>query len=615
MCILIFCYIIKTVNNFLGEKIMTEGTISLIVIAAFLLVLVTGFLIGLGRGFNKSLVRILLMVASIVGAFFLTPVITNGIMNMNISGLGIHIGSDPEPIANLTELCRALLNQVPAIQDISGTEAFNTIMTVVPQMIGNIVMFILLFYIIRLVTLIIYWIIAGIAFSKKKTEDKNKHRLLGSLVGTIQNFLVFVVLLIPVYGSISLVAQVETIITQETESSTTATTLDEGENYSVLMTTTEEAENAVVTALAKVNEVVDVCKNTWVMKMLGGIKVDVLCEKVFDSLSTVEKDGEKYVLKDEISTVATLYVDYKDLSAAGFDITNDDSVKALKNIVNHCFNSKLTANLINEVVPLAVTEWNAGRPFAGINKPHIEGFDNVVTDLLEELATAARNNKLQSVLASSLDMAKSVMKAAQTMQEAAGNIDAETIGDLLNTLTEDPVLIEIAKTVVVDHIDEIVEQVFGEEDTNGYGAALSEVVDTIFSIDFDAEDAPEVAGEIAVVTEALEFVQSIGESGEAPDQETVNSLVETLNDSTVIFDMLTSTDEETGENNSKVAEVVRDAMAADPVVETQVKDYLKTAINELSAGEEATPEEEAALQARKEALAPAFGVDLDSLLP
>ncbi len=56
-------------------------------------------------------------------------------------------------------------------------------------------------------------------------------------------------------------------------------------------------------------------------------------------------------------------------------------------------------------------------------------------------------------------------------------------------------------------------------------------------------------------------------------------------------------------------------MAADPVVETQVKDYLKTAINELSAGEEATPEEEAALQARKEALAQAFGVDLDSLLP
>ena len=362
--------------------------------------------------------------------------------------------------------------------------------------------------------------------------------------------------------------------------------------------------------LAKVNEIVDVCKNTWVMKTLGAIKVDVLCDSVFTKLSTVEKDGEKYVLKDEVTSIAPLYKDYKNLMESGFDITNDDSIAAIKSMVNHCFASKLTANMINEVVPLAVDRWNAGQPFCGISKPHVEGFDTIITTMLNELATAANEGKLQSVIASSLDVAKSAMKAAKAMEEAAGSIasiDAETIGELLTELTSDPALMEIAEKVVVDNIDTITEQIFGEEDTNGYGAALKEVVETIFDGDYTEDNT--IADEIAVVEKALDVVQTIG-SDEELTQDDANELMQVLSDSNVIYDMLTSTDDSTGDNNSAVAEVIRNTIGDN----AEIKNVVADAINSLSAGEDPTAEELEALQAKKEALAAAFGVDI-SMLP
>lgn len=591
---------------------MTEGTIALIVIAAFLVILILGFLIGLARGFNKSLVRILLLAASIVGAFFLTPVVTGAVIEMDISGFGINIGG--ETMSNLGEVLRSLLNQVPAIQDISGTDAFAVIMNVVPQMIVNIVMFVVLFYLIRLVTLIIYWIIAGIAFSKKKTEGKNKHRLLGSLVGVIQNFLVFVVLLIPVYGSINLVATVETIVTQETESSssTAATTLTD-EHYSVLMAEDEEEtaeEDTIVTTLKKVNEVVDICKNTWVMKMLGTIKVDALCEGVFDKLSTVEKDGEKYVLKDEISNVATLYVDYKDIAEVGFDLTNEESVQAFKKLIKDCFNSKLTADLINEVIPKAIEKWNAGQNFAGIAKPTLGNYDSVLDSLFDELVIAANENKLQSKISSALDMAKSLMTAAKAMEEAS-DLDASTIGTLLTELTENEELMDLAKNIVVENLDTITTELFGDPeqggDEDGYGAALNEVINTIFDGEYTEENT--IAEEIAVVEKALDLVQTVGDPEKALTQDDADELMAALNNSTVIYDMLTKIEDpedSTSANNSDVAEVVRNTIGDN----AEVKGIVADAINNLTAGDDATPEELAELEARKEALAKAFGVTL-----
>ena len=76
---------------------MTTDIISTVIISLFLLILLAGFLFGLGRGFNKSLVRLLIVVAMLVATFFIVPIITEAVMTIDISGMGINISGKASP--------------------------------------------------------------------------------------------------------------------------------------------------------------------------------------------------------------------------------------------------------------------------------------------------------------------------------------------------------------------------------------------------------------------------------------------------------------------------------------------------------------------------------------
>ena len=105
---------------------MTPDMISLTIIGIFIFVLLVGFLVGLIRGLNKGLTRILLVVAMLVLSFFITPVITKAAMTIDITGLGINIAGSR--MSTIPEIIRTLLNQIPNVSDITGTEAYATIM-------------------------------------------------------------------------------------------------------------------------------------------------------------------------------------------------------------------------------------------------------------------------------------------------------------------------------------------------------------------------------------------------------------------------------------------------------------------------------------------------------
>lgn len=566
---------------------MSEGTIGLIVIAVFVAVLLFGFLFGLWRGFNKSLVRLLFVVASIVGAFFLAPVVTRWALTFDLSNFGIKIAG--ESVSTLGELLRALLKDVPYIQDLAGTEAYATIMEVVPQMIVNVVMFVVLFYLIRLVSMIIYWIIAGICFSKKKTEGKNRHRLLGSVVGVVQNFAVFLVLLVPVIGAVNIVGEIETIVTQENSSSasTTRTTLSDDNSYVVLMegegegegegesgSSSSGSEGEIVKIYNTVNDVIKIYKNTWVAKFLSGVKLDVVCQGAFDKLSTVEKDGEKFVLKNEVSSAAYVYTDYKDFKALGsIDVTNPKLYEIMKSAINHAYQSGLAAKTIDEIVPLAASKWLAGEEFLGITFDSLgieEPYKAVVKSALGVLTDGTKT--LSETLTSTADMMKSLAVTAAKVQEAieesVNALTPETVTDLLTTLTESPETIELVKDVLLTEVDtrshetnldKIVEKVFGDsEEEQVIKGAVVEIVTEVLN----GATNPDVdtSKEIAVVGSALGLADKIMSSAETGTEITpqdvkdaVTDVVNALVDSTVIYNAITG--------ESDLAKVVQEQIA------------------------------------------------------
>ena len=566
---------------------MSEGTIGLIVIAVFVAVLLFGFLFGLWRGFNKSLVRLLFVVASIVGAFFLAPVVTRWALTFDLSNFGIKIAG--ESVSTLGELLRALLKDVPYIQDLAETNAYATIMEVVPQMIVNVVMFVVLFYLIRLVSMIIYWIIAGICFSKKKTEGKNRHRLLGSVVGVVQNFAVFLVLLVPVIGAVNIVGEIETIVTQENSSSasTTRTTLSDDNSYVVLMegegegegeggSSSSGPEGEIVKIYNTVNDVIKIYKNTWVAKFLSGVKLDVVCQGAFDKLSTIAKDGEKFVLKNEVSSAAYVYTDYKDFKALGsIDVTNPKLYEIMKSAINHAYQSRLAAKTIDEIVPLAASKWLAGETFMGISfdSLHISApYDAVVKSALGVLTDGSKT--LSETLTSTADMMKSLAGTAAKVQEAmeaSGNaLTPETVTDLLTTLTESPETIELVKDVLLtedpedeygrNNLEKIADQLFaGEsEQEQVIKGAVVEIVTEVL----DGATNPDVdtSKEIAVVGSALGLADKIMSSAETGTEITpqdvkdaVTDVVNALVDSTVIYNAITG--------ESDLAKVVQEQIA------------------------------------------------------
>ncbi len=561
---------------------ISSSTVALVVIGLFIVILLAGFLFGLARGFNKSLVRAFMVIGCVVVAFFLSSVITKAIMEVNIYNLGINVAG--ERVSTLKGALQALLNQVEAIREISETPAYATIMEVIPKMIVNVAMFILVFYVLRLLTMIIYWIIAGTAFSKKKTEGKNKHRLVGSLIGVVQNFIIFLVLLVPVFGAVSVFNQVETITNASAE--TTAGSIAE-DSYAVLMDSSEESESQSNTkfkeAYNSINNIISAYNDTWVAKMLSGVKLDKACVSVFDKLSTVEKDGVKYSLREEVEGFSYIYKDGKSLldlvsqtEDKKLDFTNEEQIAQIKALVTDCYKSKLAANLIDDVIKLAVDKWDNDEKFMNIEKPNVgEDFQGVLDNLLEKLA--ADENK-KDTLISTIDVVNTLLTTAKKVEEDAGEISTETISNLLNDIASDPNVKDLAKEVVLPQLETIAEKLLPadeQEDPDHPGETIDankeyrdiivEVATSIINADYSEEQPLEK--EIAVITESLSVYEKLTNNEEVT-QEDATKIIEALDDSSVILEELSKVD-------SPFAKTIRDGIGAD----ASTKELIKNAID------------------------------------
>ena len=551
------------------------------VIAFFLLILLAGFIFGLVRGFNKSLTRIFMVIAALVISFFVAPKVTTTLMTVDISGLGVTIAG--ESAANVGDIFTILLKEIPAVQDIAGTDAFVKIMDVVPQLILNVIVFILLFYILRLITMIAYWIISGICFNKKKTEGKNPHRLIGSVIGLVQNFVIFLALLVPIVGFTNVLGDIETTTqnyTPATEAVATAHTTGEAPDENP--ENPENTDNAV-TPYQTVTEVITEYKNSWVAKFVSGVKLDQACMHVFNNLSTLEYNGVEYNLREEANNVTIIYLDLDTLLDLGeFDLGNPNTILCLQALINDCYNSDLTADLIDEVAKEAAKKWIAGETFCGLSRPTISGFDGVVDSILEKIKDSP---SVQSALISMTNIVESIMSTVDNIY-VDGNVNVDELTELLNGLTK-PETLEFAHDIISSNIDNIISNILPEIEEGSkeetIANVVTEIVDSIFSEEAVSGEH-NIGNEVAVVGEALKVAQTLG-NGEELSQDSANDLIEALNNSTIILDTLSSVtqDSEIKDYVQKAIDYADETAAAG---EIKASEKLLLAINELDAADE-----------------------------
>lgn len=438
---------------------MNAGLIPTAVISLFLVCIILGFLFGWFRGFSKSLVRFIIVLAVTVLAFFVVPSITTAVLKMDISKLNINIGG--VSAVTLGDLIIDLIEQVPIVQDlIESSPTLASVITLVPQMLANVVLFIAFFFIFKWFSMIIYWIIAGIFFSKKKMGDKDRHKFVGAVIGTVQGLLVAIVLMVPVFGVVETsrpmveairaeqAAESSSESTEESASGFTYTVNEEGSSETPggegSGETSEEEKNnkntkqTVYDVTDETGKYVDAFDKVWIVKVMKALKIQDLSVTMFDNLTTVKDRDLEVSLRNEIKVVASAYPGLSGLIYGDADIENAETYDNVKESFDKLYASPVLSGVVSELVPKAATRWSdtslaeEDRKFCGIAKPDFgDAATNRVFDaLLLNLASQNDSEELKKDIDTSID----VMKLCCT----SGIVTAvKHNGDLMEVLLKD----------------------------------------------------------------------------------------------------------------------------------------------------------------------------------
>lgn len=447
---------------------MNAGLIPTAVVSLFLVCIILGFVFGWFRGFSKSLVRFIIVLAVTVLAFFVVPSITTAVLKMDISKLNINIGG--VSAVTLGDLIIDLIEQVPIVQDlIESSPTLASVITLVPQMLANVVLFIAFFFIFKWFSMIIYWIIAGIFFSKKKMGDKDRHKFVGAVIGTVQGFLVAIVLMVPIFGVVETSRpMVEAIRAEQTTASTSESTGESASGFIYTVNeegssetpgggsssetpggegsggTSEEEKNnkdikqTVYDVTDETGKYVDAFDKVWIVKVMKALKIQDLSVSMFDNLTTVKDRDLEVSLRNEVKVVASAYPGLSGLIYGDADIENAETYDNVKESFDKLYASPVLSGVVSELVPKAATRWSdtslaeEDRKFCGIAKPDFgDAATNRVFDaLLLNLATQEDSEELKKDIDTSID----VMKLCCT----SGVVTAvKHNGDLMEVLLKD----------------------------------------------------------------------------------------------------------------------------------------------------------------------------------
>ncbi len=456
---------------------MNAGLIPTAIVSLFLVCIILGFLFGWFRGFSKSLVRFIIVLAVTVLAFFVVPSITTAVLKMDISKLNINIGG--VSAVTLGDLIIDLIEQVPIVQDlIESSPTLASVITLVPQMLANVVLFIAFFFIFKWFSMIIYWIIAGIFFSKKKMGDKDRHKFVGAVIGTVQGFLVAIVLMVPIFGVVETSRpMVEAIRAEQAAASTSESTEESASGFIYTVNeegssetpggegssetpggggssetpggegsggTSEEEKNnkdikqTVYDVTDETGKYVDAFDKVWIVKVMKALKIQDLSVSMFDNLTTVKDRDLEVSLRNEVKVVASAYPGLSGLIYGDADIENAETYDNVKESFDKLYASPVLSGVVSELVPKAATRWSdtslaeEDRKFCGIAKPDFgDAATNRVFDaLLLNLATQEDSEELKKDIDTSID----VMKLCCT----SGIVTAvKHNGDLMEVLLKD----------------------------------------------------------------------------------------------------------------------------------------------------------------------------------
>lgn len=385
---------------------MYSGVISVCLVT----LIIMGMALGMVRGFTKSWIRLIIVVADAVIAYFIAGAIGSAIANINISGMGQVInGNNVETVESLIE---ELLKSISIVAElIESSPTIGKVVSILPLAIINLVLFDVLFVLINFVTWIIYVIVFSIIGKKHKDEEqKPKRKGLGVLFGVIQSVVVFIVLFIPVMGLTYFVSeQVDYVnnyngeleqVSQEGSASADEY-LGEMVAFAEEKTSAEaEPENDTKEGAVKTaQEVTSSLENAWVFKALKFVGYDKLSMTLANNLTKFEINETKTGLFDEVENVVKISVRVEWLFGNKRQISSwtTKDIQLLQEVVGKFFDSPIFGDITYELVNSVATKWTNEKTensqFIGISKPNTSSdVETVINELLTGLKSDTKED-------------------------------------------------------------------------------------------------------------------------------------------------------------------------------------------------------------------------------
>lgn len=427
---------------------MSASAIGWIVSIVFIVILVIGFFIGFWRGLKKSTASLIFGLVGALLAFFLTPVITNAILGINITVNGTQTSINNylvEMIKSASEDIEALVNANPNLESFFAQ---------LPSALVNVVVFIVLTAVIELIMYIIYKIIASI-FLRYKPGAK-KHRITGGVVGAIKTLIIVVFAFMPLsalIGTLNNIMYEDIYFVEQVKTDTTVVNAEDGEiiiddGESEDQAGEGQQEGEQTTEETKVNSLIDEYIPSEVKNVISGLennalikisKVFGLDNYVFDYLSQVTVDEEKVEVRKEIENIYPManfvyqlrtYYDEEGL----VNLKNAD-LDRIEKYFNNFVDSGLFQSVLASTVANVIENY---QDYAFIADSQIvQEYGIILDDLKANLSSLTTTKEKGEYFASDF---KNLFSAFKTLAKSGALDqvkDLSSLNEILNVLTSD----------------------------------------------------------------------------------------------------------------------------------------------------------------------------------
>ena len=326
---------------------MTPQIVSLVITALAVLIILFQVLVGAIRGLKKSTFRLIWVFVWGCICVLAATLVARSIVNMDVSFLHLKVmGEEVSTLPAFVE--KTLESSNPDIADmVADNPKIMELCTSIASMFISLVLFEVLFWVTKILLWPIWAIISHILFGKKKqkVEDKpgviqrkpqvKKHAGYGALVGLGLGLIVCMFTFVPLHFINKQVVAIETETATEQGDGTTKGILSEmlGENA----------------------QFITVYEDSYIAKIFKYTGIGLAQDAMSDLLTSAKFNGQRIVLSKEVSSLAPVYRDYKDVM--DLDLHNlsqadiNKLLPILDDIQSRILNSNLVKSVYNELAP------------------------------------------------------------------------------------------------------------------------------------------------------------------------------------------------------------------------------------------------------------------------